>query len=238
MPLFFFCANRRQLDKLSLTMNGAVDSNKSSGGGSSESGSSCERNPSSDGGWGSLDRESLERKLSLLGNKLSIDKKHPAERAELLDGANEYLLHVSKLTSDGKTFEGACWEAFYYIGDKEQYPFGTSGRVGVHDDMLTYLLTPRIGWTRVPHDAMCAHQFMARHTQEVGRMAKRRRVKDGWTRQYQEHILESIGLLPVRSREYLQTWINGYVNNLPDRFQETRNIHHQSVTKELASHLG
>lgn len=221
-------------DKPYSKMDGTVDS-KSSGGGSIDHGTHSGETNSSDG---CLDRESLGEKLSLLGNKLSIDRKHPVKRSELLDGANEYLLHVSKLTSDGKTFEEACWEAFYYIGDKEQYPFGTSGRVGVHDDMLTYLLTPRIAWTRAPHDAMLAHQFMARHTQSVLRMAKRRRVDDGWIGQYQDRIRESIVALPAQSRAYLQTWMDGYVNNLPDRFEESRSIHRQSVTRKLMSQFG
>ena len=138
-------------------------------------------------------------------------------RIQLVNKINDYLVHVSRITSEGKLYDDACWEAFYSCDQKGRYPFGCGGYPGVHNDVLAYLRQRRYSWGTQLHDAMLGHQFMTQHIREVKSM-EGQRFTASFVEEYKESILRKTRRLPLRTQRYLGTWIGVYVENLSSKF--------------------
>ena len=87
--------------------------------------------------------------------------------------------------------------------NKGVYPFGCSGKIGVHSDLLNFVLCIFDGSTgQDVHEALLAHQFMAQNTLEIVEFEKGTPL---WVAVCAA-ACRDLEKLPRATQEYLAEW--------------------------------
>ena len=150
--------------------------------------------------------DGVARRLFSAGDKLAFGALHPDRKTRLQDAAKEIMCHaVDEMTLSGMDipFGKACHRAFYSVENKGVYPFGCSGKIGVHSDLLNFVLCIFDGSTgQDVHEALLAHQFMAQNTLEIVEFEKGTPL---WVAVCAA-ACRDLEKLPRATQEYLAEW--------------------------------
>ena len=155
----------------------------------------------------STDGGDVRRRLFTGGDKLSFDSISSDKKDKIRRAAKLIICHaVDELAWSGFsiTFGKACHVAYYSIEGKGEYPFGSLGKLGVHNDLLNFFLCAFEGSSgQDAHDALLAHQFMAQNTLQI------KALKDAKSEMISSRcsaVQEELERLPKITQEYLEDW--------------------------------
>ena len=155
-----------------------------------------------------VDMDGVARRLFSAGDKLAFEALHPDRKERLGDAAKEIMCHaIDEMTLSRMDIPlgKACHKAFYSVENKGVYPFGCSGKIGLHSDLLNFVLCIFDSSTgQDVYEALLAHQFMARNTLEIVEFEN---CAPSWlTAQTCAAVCRDLEKLPRATQEYLAEW--------------------------------
>ena len=163
-----------------------------------------------------------ERAVRAIVHEQAFQLLPPERKIKVLQAAGEILVlaldkSVSNVTAiddvvavDGEkelAIARPCFNAFYSCRKNGEYPLGSDGKAGVHDDLLTLFKCMSYSWCMPVHDALLAQQFMTHHTRKITQL--RQDITSIGNTKVSEHRRVAVCMmaeLPVVSQRLLKKW--------------------------------